>query len=55
MNRITDDSVHVFGDALKKSLHYLVDLSLFQNNFSAKGQALLLRKTAHKTSLALRL
>jgi hypothetical protein len=55
MNRITDDSIHVFDDALQKSLHYLVDLSLFQNNFSNKGQALLRRKTAHKTSLTLRL
>jgi hypothetical protein len=55
MNRITDDSIHVFDDTLKKSLHDLVDLSLFQNNFSTKGQAILRRKTAHKISLTLRL
>ena len=54
-NRITDDSAIVFGEALDKSLHHLIDLSLFQNKFSSKGEAILRRKAARKTSLTLRL
>jgi hypothetical protein len=50
-NCITDDSCEVFGEALEKSLDDLVDVSLFLNKFTTKGECILRRKTALKTSL----
>jgi hypothetical protein len=52
-NCITDASCEVFGEALEKSLDDLVDVSLFLNKFTTKGECILRRKTALKTSLTL--
>ena len=52
-NCITDASCEVFGEALEKSLDDLVDVSLFLNKFTTKGECILRQKTALKTSLTL--